>query len=312
MNVDTHIASWLKAVSAWNGDALVLLHGGVGKRRYYRVPLLNGTAVLMDARKEPATLPQFRDIAIRLHDAGLSVPSILAQRDHFLLLEDFGDHAVLDALSADTVDDIYAAIMRDLKTLQALPVKGLPDFNTSVYEEKIAPLAHTPVFKQLMQEVHEQPFVPCHRDFHALNIMVRGADTSFSKNSDSPLGYLDFQGLSLGPITYDLASLLMDCYIDWPQEQRRAWVARFYQMMKADPVMKGFNQQQFYRWFVVTGLMRHLRCYLLFSGLKTLNATMPYDAYLNRLQRYIDEAVLACPEYTVLGQLDPHFFGKGA
>ncbi len=35
------------------------------------------------------------------------------------------------------------------------------------------------------------------------------------------VGILDFQDAFIGPVTYDLASLLRDCYIDWPQERVR-------------------------------------------------------------------------------------------
>ena len=73
-------------------------------------------------------------------------------------------------------------------------------------------------FDLLVANALEQPRVFVHRDYHSRNLMVcAGANP----------GILDFQDAVHGPLTYDLVSLLRDCYIDWPQEQVVAWALEF-------------------------------------------------------------------------------------
>ena len=63
-----------------------------------------------------------------------------------------------------------------------------------------------------------------HRDFHSRNLMFM--------DQGNP-GVLDFQDAVFGPITYDLASLLRDAYIQWDEEIVLDWVVRYWQRAKA-------------------------------------------------------------------------------
>jgi len=58
-------------------------------------------------------------------------------------------------------------------------------------------------FQKIAEWLAEQPIVFTHRDFHSRNLMVDG----------DRLGVIDFQDALMGPVTYDLASLLRDSYI---------------------------------------------------------------------------------------------------
>ena len=64
----------------------------------------------------------------------------------------------------------------------------------------------------LVESAATQPQVFMHRDYHAANLMV------LSGSGVESVGILDFQDAFIGPVTYDLVSLLRDCYIDWPSE----------------------------------------------------------------------------------------------
>ena len=55
-----------------------------------------------------------------------------------------------------------------------------------------------------------------HRDYHSRNLLVTPGNNP---------GILDFQDAVWGPVTYDLASLLKDCYIAWPPARVRHWVS---------------------------------------------------------------------------------------
>jgi aminoglycoside/choline kinase family phosphotransferase len=68
----------------------------------------------------------------------------------------------------------------------------------------------------------EQVFV--HRDYHSRNLLV---------GAPGAPGILDFQDAVRGPLTYDLVSLLRDCYIAWPEERVYAWVEDYRQRLVA-------------------------------------------------------------------------------
>ena len=67
------------------------------------------------------------------------------------------------------------------------------------------------VFDVLSAEALRQPRVFVHRDYHSRNLMV----TDAARHGANP-GILDFQDAVYGPVTYDLVSLLRDCYVAWP------------------------------------------------------------------------------------------------
>src|SRR4029077_2824968 len=54
-----------------------------------------------------------------------------------------------------------------------------------------------------------QPAVYVHRDYMPRNLMV----------TEPNPGVLDFQDAVYGPLTYDVASLLKDAFLSWPEEQ---------------------------------------------------------------------------------------------
>ena len=76
-------------------------------------------------------------------------------------------------------------------------------------------------FHWLSNEISQQPQVVIHRDYHSRNIML------ISNGDSVKLGIIDFQDAMYGPFTYDLVSLLKDCYIQWPREQIMGWVSLF-------------------------------------------------------------------------------------
>jgi len=83
---------------------------------------------------------------------------------------------------------------------------------------------------------------------------------------DGRLGVIDFQDAVHGPVTYDLVSLLRDCYVEWPDEQVRFWVEAFRQRLRQDGVdvaEKGLFQQQ----FDLMGMQRHIKVLGIFSRL---------------------------------------------
>ena len=72
--------------------------------------------------------------------------------------------------------------------------------------------------------VAAQPQVLIHRDFQSQNILV----------TEGRIRLVDFQGMRLGPLGYDLASVVFDPYVAMPSQFRDELVKRFFTGMETD------------------------------------------------------------------------------
>jgi hypothetical protein len=110
------------------------------------------------------------------------------------------------------------------------------------------------------------------------------------------LGLIDFQDAVIGPISYDLVSLLRDCYIHWPTAQVETWAYQYYlQLMQAQLLAVDYGQ--FKRWFDLMGLQRHLKAIGIFSRLHIRDGKSRYLADIPRTLSYISEV---CENYAEL------------
>ena len=102
---------------------------------------------------------------------------------------------------------------------------------------------------------------------------------------DNP-GILDFQDAVRGPLTYDLVSLLRDCYIAWPAEQVRQFVTGYHESVREAGLVDG-DVEQFLRWFDLTGIQRHLKAIGIFSRLKIRDGKSRYLKDIPRTWGYL-------------------------
>jgi aminoglycoside/choline kinase family phosphotransferase len=109
-------------------------------------------------------------------------------------------------------------------------------------------------------------------------------------------GILDFQDAVSGPITYDLVSLLKDCYIDWPREQVVNWVKGYYQLARDSGLQPGDDDRLFIRWFDLMGVQRHLKASGIFARLWHRDGKSGYLADIPRTLSYIAELKGLYPE----------------
>ena len=126
-----------------------------------------------------------------------------------------------------------------------------------------------------------QPQCVVHRDFHSRNIMCLPNDR---------LGFIDFQDAVVGPITYDPASLLKDCYIRWPRADQLRWLETHRQALFAAGVEVP-DAHAFIRDFDLVGLQRHLRVLGVFARLCLRDAKPDYLNDLPLVLAYTREAL---------------------
>jgi aminoglycoside/choline kinase family phosphotransferase len=100
----------------------------------------------------------------------------------------------------------------------------------------------------------QQPRVFVHRDYHSRNLMVGDG----ARHGPNP-GHPRLQDAVSGPVTYDLVSLLRDCYVAWPVERVRAGLCSFARPRTALVSVWAASESEFLRWFDLMGVQRHLK-----------------------------------------------------
>lgn len=308
------LQSWLDRVSE-PGLVLVQVAGDASQRRYFRVRLADGSSrVVMDAPPGRESAARFVALAGTFATLGVHVPRVdAADSDQgFVLLEDLGERHYLDVLDAATADRLYGDALSTLLAIQARGrCSGLPAYDRELLERELGifnewlvqrhlGLALTSAeermlsgaFERLVANALEQPRVLVHRDYHSRNLLV-GAP---------PLpGVIDFQDAVAGPVTYDLVSLLRDCYIAWPAARVDAWAWEYFERAVRAGVLLPAHRPHFLRWFDLMGVQRHLKAAGIFARLLHRDGRDSYLRDVPRTLDYVVEVARRRPELADLG-----------
>ena len=305
---------WLQNDLKLKDYDMVPASGDASFRRYFRITDVNGnTFIAMDAPPDKEDCEPFVRIARQLESHGLNVPSILEENHHqgFLLLKDLGNTQYLEVLNESNVDDLYGdALTALLKIQNSCNATSLPEYDKPLLMREMELFREwllqkhlglelsneenqilDDVFEFLAQNALEQPNVFVHRDYHSRNLMLV-EDAAQGKNP----GILDFQDAVNGPITYDLVSLIKDCYIEWPREKVIDWARAYCSKCIEAGLIKAADEDQFMSWFDLMGAQRHLKAAGIFAR---LNHRDGKDGYLKDIPRtvgYIQKLKSVYPE----------------
>ena len=126
-----------------------------------------------------------------------------------------------------------------------------------------------------------------HRDFHSRNLMVCGGDTPDS----SELAIIDFQDMVIGPLTYDLVSLLKDCYVRWPDAVIEQGMQHGFATLQQVGLLGERDYASFRRDADLTGMQRHLKAAGLFTRLYHRDGK---SGYLKDIPRTLGYVVDVC------------------
>lgn len=282
---------------------LTVVAGDASHRRYFRLALDGRSYVLAHAPPATEKNEAFLRVAKLLAAAGIPVPTVLdADLDRgFLLLEDLGDELLLPALDSLSAYAHYRRAFAVLALMAAINTRdaSLGDYNAALLGEELGSFSEWFVAQLLGYELHngerrvldalfallidsalQQPRVLVHRDFHSRNLMLV---------RDGQLAVIDFQDAVVGPITYDLVSLLRDCYIRWPAATVDAWALAYIGQLRAQGLLQGVDDAQVLRWFDWMGLQRHLKVLGTFARLNLRDGKAGYLDDLPRVLQYVRE-----------------------
>lgn len=280
-------------------------------RRYFRIALPDETWIVMDAPPERENIQPFLKVAEIMRMAKASVPQVYAvdTEQGFIALEDFGALDYLNQLTdqPDMADKLYRSAFKSLLSLQqntAINSLDLPAYDTALLERELGIFTEwfltghlkltmptdvqTTVYQLLIDSALAQPRVLVHRDYHSRNLMVL--------EYGNP-GVLDFQDAVIGPITYDLVSLLKDCYVAWPAQQVDAWREVYLDSLKQANLIV-CDSAQFKRWFDWMGLQRHLKAIGIFARLHLRDGKSGYLQDIPRTLAYVGAVSANYPELT--------------
>lgn len=307
------LQKWLTESCQLSTYQIESMPGDASFRRYFRVQLLHGSYIAMDAYEEREKCLPFMAIADALRAEGLITPHIIAHdlNQGFLLLSDFGNQVLLHELNHNNAELLYTRALSELAKIQKcvnIPGVSLPPFTFQFMREELngfkewflqkhleqvlSPATEKDLaicFDFLADQVANQPTVFMHRDYHSANLMIL---------PQNKIGILDFQDAFCGPVTYDAVSLLRDCYIAWPDTLITKLVLYYYELLEL-PV----SQAEFLYWFDITGLQRHLKALLTFSRKYHRDGNANYLKHIPRTVNYITTIAERYSECRILNTL---------
>lgn len=284
-------------------------------RRYFRVHCPDRTCIVMDAPPAQEDCRPFIDVAARLAACDVHVPEILESDLDlgFLLLSDLGRQSYLDTLTAENAEALYADAMATLVRFQArADVTGLPVYDADRLRQELQlfpdwylgrhlgseldPVARSDldaVFDRLIEHALAQPRVFVHRDYMPRNLMV---------TQPNP-GVIDFQDAVLGPISYDVVSLLKDAFISWPEQRVTDWIGGYWRTAREQGLPLPDSLADFLADCDWMGLQRHLKVLGIFARIRYRDGKPHYLADAPRFVNYIMTTAARYPELASLTDL---------
>ena len=286
----------------WSDYTIELASADASFRRYFRLKKVDKTFVLMDSSLEKESLEPFMDVTSRLLEAGVKAPKILDKNldDGFLIIEDFGNTHYLNILNESNFKELYIRAIDEIVLMQKADTKNLPLYDreflhfemdlmkewflkkylhVDLNSKEDAMIEQT--LKSISDEVLSQPqglFV--HRDYHSRNIMI---------TDEGSVGVIDYQDAMSGALTYDLVSLLKDCYIEFDTEDIERLALSF-----RDKKGLHVSDEEFIKWFDFMGLQRHIKVLGIFCRLYLRDGK---DGYLNDLPMTLGYVLKTAPKY---------------
>ena len=317
MAIDNRLAQlkdWLNIILETDQYEVTVASADASFRRYFRISHNGQTMIAMDAPPDKGEdCAPFVSIAKQLFSTGIHAPEILAEdlERGFLLLSDLGDVQYLSVLNSESADSLYKDAIDSLIKFQAISTNNLPTYNRELLQTEMNLFPDwfikqhlavnlndkqqhilNSVLECLTESALQQPQVFVHRDYHSRNLM---------HTPHSNPGVIDFQDAVNGAVTYDLASLLKDCYISWPREKIEQWLSYYFNQAKKNNILdQKIMFQDFVQWFDLMSVQRHLKVLGIFTR---LNFRDNKPSYMKDLPLTFQYVVDSCERYPLLQPL---------
>ena len=314
------LIAWLSE-NGYEKASISDLSGDASFRKYYRVKKKSLSYVVMDCPPDKENLKSFISVSEKLHNAKVNAPKLFDcdQENGFLVLTDLGDDLYSRKLDSETVYCLYTDALEAIVKMQiSVDCSDLESFDKLYQEENNLFIdwflgnhleinkddghldAINTEFDRLNVLLKEIPQTFVHRDFHSRNLLVT--------NTNNP-GVIDYQDAVVGPVTYDLVSLLKDCYVSWDDGLIEDMLESFFTRIKSNSIS---NISDFRYWFDITGLQRHIKAIGIFSRLNYRDYKDNYLQDIPRTYSYIEKTLKKYKDLTNLNEIfsDLNLFEK--
>jgi len=275
--------------------AITIASADASFRKYYRLSKDDKTFLLMDSSLEKSSLMPFLDVTQKLQNAGVKVPHIYEKELTlgYLIIEDFGDSLLLSQLNQTNFKSLYKKAIDEIIKMQNADTKRLPlydkaflhfemDLMKEWYFEKKLGLTLSQTQADMLvttldcissTALSQPQDIFVHRDYHSRNIML---------TDENELGVIDYQDAMSGALTYDLVSLLKDCYIAYERESIEELALYF-----RDKKELKCSDEEFLKWFDFMGLQRHIKVLGIFSRLHLRDGKDGYLKDIPLTRKYV-------------------------
>jgi len=298
--------TWLRQLDVDLQSDLHSVAGDASFRRYFRLRIDGKSRILMDSPPPLEDVRPFIEIDRRLREAGLHAPEITHadQSNGYLLLEDFGDDLYRDLLNEHSVHSFFPGLF-DVLGKMALEVDArelpsfddyklrrdmnlFPDWYLGRHRSAMPRGQIDAVWDEfctgIVDSALEQPQCFVHRDFHSCNLL---------ETNDGRIGIIDFQDAVLGPVSYDLVSLIWDRYIRWPRVKIEYWMEEFRLQLGLD-----IKAKQWMRYCDLMGLQRNIKIVGIFARLYYRDGKNGYIEMIPRFYEYVISTLRRYPEFS--------------
>jgi tRNA threonylcarbamoyl adenosine modification protein YjeE len=253
----------------------------------------------------------FVALARGLRARGFSAPEIFAANlaAGLLILEDFGSDGVVAGDPPTPIEERYAVATDVLIALHGselpavLPIAPKVEYRLPTYdlhafliEVELMPdwylphqgvtlagsarLEFSALWHQALDRTTSMPPTWVLRDFHSPNLLWLPERDGIAR-----IGLLDFQDAQLGPLAYDVVSLLQDARVDVPEDVELNLLARYAKARHAAD--RNFKLAEFVELYATMGAQRATKLLGIFTRLDRRDHKPQYLRHLPRVWRYL-------------------------
>ena len=233
-------------------------------REYYRITEDSGeTFVLCYLDPNLGNHSNFQHISKFLFDQNVRCPEIIFYDGSLgiTIQEDLGDQSLIDL---DVLNEKYNSLLQKslgvLTKIQTANVPQIPKLNQDSLFEQMTLMENffikdllsmdshrdLDVLKTLaIEELLNQPWMNCHFDFERRNLILL---------EDNEIAIVDYQDLCSGPVGIDLAGLLIDHYVKYPDQQIMESLASYSSLIEID-----VSPEEIFEWVRWGAIQRNMR-----------------------------------------------------
>ncbi|MBF0364683.1 MAG: phosphotransferase [Oligoflexia bacterium] len=314
--------------------ALKKLAGDASTREYFRVSMHADSYIICHDKIPAVAEYDFLILQNYFAQNGIPVPKIIAvdASQGFILQEDLGEQSLLrffaDQNDPDLEFSIYCQPIDNMIKIQSLELnKHNADTNLlriygrafdrekywfeikhteNYFLKQFLPFAPSnsdlqtidALFHTIVEHLVLQPPVLCHRDYHSKNIM-----------RVPKMAIIDFQDARVGPIQYDLASLLDDCYYQLAPQNHQKLIDYYWENFAKSYYKKHFSssalapsqeKEHFIKTFDFSKIQRLYKAVGTFAYIYAIKKNPLYLVHIGKTMENIKATLQKYPELTLL------------